>query len=962
LTWLELWDVLRWYAHNRGYDGNRRWSAAEAEAEAQKEDSEKEANARTLMAKHGVRSMAETFCRELGVDPLGKTKSSMKRFKGLNAAFPREIVEAEVCKILRTCLSKLNKVDANFEKTLILDWRTIACPDLRLPKRYEGGLLFGQLVPRFDNRIISICPKSGQKVPSRNCPEFFGFRWAMQLANIRVGNGGDRELQPLNADHRRALDKRMRERGYLTPKELKDTVRNLTSCQRDNLDTMLIHPDAKEALLFDAIQRLVTSDELQPFWELLPERLQKRLRGQWRRGKVFTLVEIRRQLEALGDSSAFDTELERQVDAHNSKSKKKDSQITREVLLQRHFPSKPLKLVGRAAFARPLLKQAYDDVLAGKPHPKEEGGCLFITDQMREAQLNRSIADQTNNHLVRHRLLILERLLADMIKEYAGDNKNRVARITIEVNRDLRDMSGKTAKEKAQDLGRRIANHHAVAEKLEKAFAEEHVRQAITAGLIRKARVAEDLGWRCPYTGHLYEPKHLLNRNYVDKDHIVPRSQRASDGLDSLVMTFSEINKWKGNRTAWQFVSDEQGKAVPNLPNLSIMSLTRYREFVDGLEAYRGHEDDKRRKKKRKELLLLPKYEEKEFTPRDLTQTSQLVRLGAQALRKIFADCAKKPVIVSLPGSVTGAVRKAWKVLGCLALANPEVRDENGEIRTKTEIRNITHLHHALDACLLGLASHFIPNSGHIWELIVKRNLNEAEKRELMTLGVFAFTPEKRFEMRDLDDRIKEQIRQRLAEKRVVQHIPARMDGLRVEQNTWRVVAVKSGEAVLRQRIRQPDGSRPEKVTEEKPGKLLGLSPTNGPGKLAKNKGVLVIPDNFGVALEPKPTIVPFHKVWPRLQELKNLNGGKTPRIIRNGQIIRVPNGKNFKGVWKVFSAKNNAAGMALDIGSPDVVRLKNKTEGHKINVRLATLIQDGLEVIKTPLTGIAVCPTTSSA
>jgi len=28
LTWPELWDVLRWYAHNRGYDGNRRWSAA----------------------------------------------------------------------------------------------------------------------------------------------------------------------------------------------------------------------------------------------------------------------------------------------------------------------------------------------------------------------------------------------------------------------------------------------------------------------------------------------------------------------------------------------------------------------------------------------------------------------------------------------------------------------------------------------------------------------------------------------------------------------------------------------------------------------------------------------------------------------------------------------------------------------------------------------------------------------
>ena len=260
-------------------------------------------------------------------------------------------------------------------------------------------------------------------------------------------------------------------------------------------------------------------------------------------------------MESLGDVSAFDAELQKQLDTQNSKAKKKDKQVTREELLQKHFPSRPLKLDGRAAFARHLLKQAYEDVLAGKPHPKEEGGCLFITEEIRQQQLNREIAEQTNNHLVRHRLLILERLLADIVKEYAGGEKERIGKITIEVNRDLREMSGKTAKEKAQDLGLRIANHHAVAEKLEKAFAEERNGKTIpiTAGLIRKARIAEDLGWKCPYTGVDYEPKDLVTRR-VDKDHIVPRSERASDSLDSLVITFSAINKWKGKRTAWQFV------------------------------------------------------------------------------------------------------------------------------------------------------------------------------------------------------------------------------------------------------------------------------------------------------------------------------------------------------------------------------------------------------------------------
>jgi CRISPR-associated endonuclease Csn1 len=958
LTWPELWDVLRWYAHNRGYDGNRRWSAAEAEA--QKEDSEKEANARTLMGKHGVSSMAETFCKELGIEPSGKKKSSMRRFKGLNAAFPREVVEREVRKILEAHFDKLKAVDKNLEDVLFSDWRAIPCPGLKLPKRYEAGLLFGQLVPRFDNRIISKCPISGQKVPSRNCPEFLNFRWAMQLANIRVLRFGEKELAPLTVPERKQLDTLMRQQGGMGVEEFKKQVRQTTSAIRDNLDTMLMHPDAKDALLLDPVQKLIQSTELKSFWPLLPSPVQKRTRGQWRRGKNLTLAKWREQLGT--DTAAFDDQVTRQLDAENIKGRKKDKQISRDEFLNRPFSVR--KLDQRAAFARHLLQKAFEEVMAGR-HPKEEGGCLFVTAGMRNEQLQREIAQQTNNHLVRHRLLILERLLADIVKEYAAGDKTRIARMTIEVNRDLREMSGMTAKQKAQDLGLRIANHHHVVELLEKndslMKALQKQKSRISASLIRKARVADDLGWMCPYTSQRFEPVDLITKR-VDKDHIVPRSDRVSDSLDSLVITFSAINKWKGKRTAWQFVEQEQGKPVPDLPNLSILSLTRYRQLVNGLETFKGHDDDKRRKKRRKDLLLLPAYEEKEFTPGDLTTTSQLVRLGALSLRKAFIGCKDQPVIVSLPGSVTGTVRKAWKLLGCLSITAPLVLDENGELKTKNDIRDITHLHHALDACVLGLASHFIPNNGRVWELILKRKWTPAEENELKALGIFAKDSEGRFQMRDLDKALKDQICQRLAEKRVVQHVPARLEGLRVEQNTWRVISVKDGEATIQQRIRQSDGSRPVKDAVEKTSKLLGLEPVTGNGKLKAEKGALIIPENFGVALDPQPTIIPFHKVWTRMQELKAANFGKKPRVLRNGQLIRVPNGKNFKGIWKVFSAKNNASGMAVDIGFPDVVRLKNKTEGHKINVRLATLIKDGLEILKTPLTGIAAYPIPSSA
>ena len=58
----------------------------------------------------------------------------------------------------------------------------------------------------------------------------------------------------------------MENEGALTPTELKKAVRELPGCERNNLETMLMHPDAKDALLLDPIQKLVRSDKLKALW------------------------------------------------------------------------------------------------------------------------------------------------------------------------------------------------------------------------------------------------------------------------------------------------------------------------------------------------------------------------------------------------------------------------------------------------------------------------------------------------------------------------------------------------------------------------------------------------------------------------------------------------------------------------------------------------------------------------
>src|ERR1700677_1608710 len=180
LPWKELWDVLRWYAHNRGYDGNKGGRRHEADASTE-EDTEKEARANELLAGFKLKygrdgSMAEVFCDVLKVDPLGPLKSSMERVRHLGAAFPREGVENEVERILRDHLGKLAQVDEHLIEALMRDHTALPCPNLRLPARYgqrvngqhtPGGLLFGQLVPRFENRIIATCPITYQRVHDR---------------------------------------------------------------------------------------------------------------------------------------------------------------------------------------------------------------------------------------------------------------------------------------------------------------------------------------------------------------------------------------------------------------------------------------------------------------------------------------------------------------------------------------------------------------------------------------------------------------------------------------------------------------------------------------------------------------------------------------------------------------------------------------------------------------------------
>jgi CRISPR-associated endonuclease Csn1 len=464
-----------------------------------------------------------------------------------------------------------------------------------------------------------------------------------------------------------------------------------------------------------------------------------------------------------------------------------------------------------------------------------------------------------------------------------------------------------------------------------------------------------DLDWTCPYTSARYDI-HQLRSGGVDLDHIIPRSQRTSDSLDSLVITFKAVNAWKTNTTAIDFIETHGGKPVPGMPNLSIVSPKAYLELVDDLKRKRlPHPDDQRRRDNRCKRMLTKHSDNaasKGFTPRDLTMTSHLVTLASSVIRDVFRDEEQLPIIRSIPGPITKKVRMSLEVLGALAKVNPLVLNSEGELKTKTEIRDISHLHHAVDAITLGLATSVVPVDGGVWALMLKRNLLPAERQRLEATGAFRFDSSGRAELRPLHPETRASIDRCLAECRVATHLSRSRHGATLEKTTWRVVGHDGDQVEIRQQSRdEKTGAIHRKTDKVNAKRLLGITP-RGKSKLQALKGAIVISDNYGVALDPEPEVIPFHQVWKRIGTIRRRNNGLTPRLLRNGMMIRVRSGK-FAGIWKVFSVKDAQARIMIDMGTPDATKLLNKTPGHKINVSIKTLLTDGLEICETGYTGV---------
>jgi len=282
--------------------------------------------------------------------------------------------------------------------------------------------------------------------------------------------------------------------------------------------------------------------------------------------------------------------------------------------------------------------------------------------------------------------------------------KNDELEIRIELARDLKNSAAEREKIYKGQLNNQKQNSR-IKERLE----EERI--PITDENILKYKLYEQQKYKSPYSGD------TLELNLFDEyeiDHIIPKSRLFDDSISNKVLVEGTLNKEKSNRTAWEYISQQNTK-------YKLFSIPLYIESVN--ENYYG---------KKKKNLLLEKIPT-DFVERQIKETQYI----ALAVKTELAKIVGSDNVKSSTGEITSFLRSRWglkklfmeltesrfKQMELWDSSNKWVNKyyDNDKQRNIYEIKNWSkrydHRHHSIDALVVALTE-----QSHIQRL---NNLNK---------------------------------------------------------------------------------------------------------------------------------------------------------------------------------------------------------------------------------------------
>lgn len=527
-----------------------------------------------------------------------------------------------------------------FEK--IWETQVIHCPNLLTPELHDkiAHLLFFQRPIAAQSHLVGKCElESGKQRAPWAAMEAQRFRILQKVNDLRLVNPGSLISDPLTEEDRQRLYSLLDREGDQTFKAIKKYLSFPTDVQfnLEKGDEKRLRGNRTQAAM-----RKVFADR----WDTMSAGKQHQIVENWRNSESDeALIREAEEQWSLDDTAA--------------------------TLLSEQIPEPGYCAVSLTAISKllPLMqcgksfKEAETEVYGAR----FSGGVVFDTLPEVRKQL-----ESLRNPAVERALTELRKVVNAIVREYGKPYE-----IRIELARELKKprqerleatKKNRTRQREREDIAGRILRECGLSNPSRKD--------------IEKARLHEECGGICPYTGRPIPFSTLFDNSEFDVEHIIPRSRYPDDSFQNKTLCYLPENRdVKKGQTPWEaYGKDEQ----------------RWAEIMTRVGSWKNRGKMARFSIQTEEALG-------EFSARQMNDTRYASVLAARFLGSLYGgrdvvdgDNARQ-VIFASSGAVTASLRSSW---GLEAILHEIVPAESGESRGKPRT---DHRHHAIDAITIAL-------------------------------------------------------------------------------------------------------------------------------------------------------------------------------------------------------------------------------------------------------------------
>lgn len=369
-----------------------------------------------------------------------------------------------------------------------------------------------------------------------------------------------------------------------------------------------------------------------------------------------------------------------------------------------------------------VLPQEYIiEFVKSNPHALEHGGLMyaFAASLVYGRHTKESIKPQITDY---HNIVYVHRNLRNPIVEQISNETMQVVKavwkqfklnpkeleIRVELARDLKNSAQEREKIYKAQIRNKKTN-----DRLKDKLTELNI--PITDLNILKYKLYEQQKFISPYTYEPIEISKLFDEKFYNIDHIIPKSRFFDDSISNKVICESNINEEKDNRTAWEYILQQNSKYKKAKDGYEILTPEKYLTHING--KFSGQ---------KKKNLLAEKIPSNPVN-RQLKDTQYI----SIAIKDELAKIVGSENVKTTTGNVTDYLRNHWGLKKLfMELTEPRFRqmelwnlDENGDPKEswitkyfdkennkhvyeiKGWSKRYDHRHHAIDALVVALSN-----------------------------------------------------------------------------------------------------------------------------------------------------------------------------------------------------------------------------------------------------------------